>query len=316
MDPHAEPDPSYHLRRVIDHVPSMLAYWDSGLRCRFANRAYETWFGADPDRLLGSSIRDLLGPALFALNEPYILGALRGEPQTFERAITGPDGITRYSLAHYHPDVVNGEVMGFIATVTEVTHLKQTESRLQAMVSRLEDEVLRRRTAEEAAAEGQRSLAITLASIDAGFIAARDGRRTPVQVQAALTRDDDDQPCGLAMVVRDRSAALRAERDASELAAIVAHSVDAIIGKTLDGQITSWNAAAEAMFGHTAAQAVGQPVDLLLPPERAGEQAQILARLARGEHVPPLDTVRLTRDGRRLPVSITASPIPCWKALL
>ena len=377
MDPRAEPYPSHHLRRVVDHVPSMLAYWDSELRCRFANRAYETWFGADPDRLLGSSIRDLLGPALFALNEPYILGALQGEPQTFERAIPGPDGITRFSLAHYHPDVVNGEVVGFIATVTEVTQLKHTEARLQAVISRLEDEVQRRRTAEEAAADGQRSLAVTLASIDAGFIAtdrqgrvtrlnavaerlcgwrqdeargqslwqvfqredrppemplqnpvdlvqargisvhsvhqvmmvARDGRRTPVQVQAALTQDDDGQPCGLAMVVRDRTAALRAERDASELAAIVAHSVDAIIGKTLDGQITSWNAAAEAMFGHTAAQAVGQPVGLLLPPGHEGEQAQILARLARGEHVPPLDTVRLTRDGRRLPVSITASPI-------
>jgi PAS domain-containing protein len=79
----------------------MLACWDRDLRCRFANRAYETWFGADPDRLLGISLRDLLGPELFAVNEPIFLAALRGEEQTFERVVQGPDGLDRHSLANF-----------------------------------------------------------------------------------------------------------------------------------------------------------------------------------------------------------------------
>jgi PAS domain S-box-containing protein len=123
-------DANYHMRLAVDSVPSMLAYWDRDLHCRFANRAYERWFGVDPQALIGTSIRDLLGPKLFALNEPYILGALRGEPQLFERIVPGPDGVNRHALARYIPDVVDGKVLGFVAEVTEVTKLKETEAAL------------------------------------------------------------------------------------------------------------------------------------------------------------------------------------------
>ena len=126
-----EHDPPYFLRRLADQVPSMLAYWDRDLRCRFANRAYERWFGVDPDALIGRSIRELLGPQLFALNEPHIRAALAGEPQTFERLVPGADGVGRHSLAHYLPDVVDGEVRGFAVQVTEVTALKAAEAALR-----------------------------------------------------------------------------------------------------------------------------------------------------------------------------------------
>ncbi|MBT9525723.1 MAG: PAS domain-containing protein [Rhizobacter sp.] len=128
-------DTAYHMRRLVDHLPSMLAYWDRDLLCRFANRAYERWFGVNPDQLVGTSIRDLLGPELFALNEPYIRGALRGEEQVFERVVPGPGGVRRHSLATYVPDIVNGEVMGFMAHVTEVTKLKETEAALRTEVA-------------------------------------------------------------------------------------------------------------------------------------------------------------------------------------
>src|SRR5512140_2874826 len=81
MNHNGDRDASEYLLRVVEQVPSMLAYWDKDLICRYANRAYQRWFGKDPAALLGTSIRDLLGPELFALNEPYILGALRGEEQ-------------------------------------------------------------------------------------------------------------------------------------------------------------------------------------------------------------------------------------------
>lgn len=143
------------MRLLVDRVPTMLAYWDRQLRCRFVNRAYEAWFGVDPDQLLGTHIRDLLGPQLFAMNHPMMLKALAGERQVFERVIPGPGGVERHSLAEYIPDVVNGEVRGFLVQVTSVAELKETkealrrESRLRAEIERNArqlEEVLAERT--------------------------------------------------------------------------------------------------------------------------------------------------------------------------
>ena len=124
-------DANYYMRLLVDRVPSMLAYWDRDLRCRFANRAYERWFGVEPDCLPGRSIRDLLGPVLFEMNEPHIRAALAGERQVFERIVPGPGGIQRHSLAEYIPDLVDGTVRGFLAQVTELTELKETQAALR-----------------------------------------------------------------------------------------------------------------------------------------------------------------------------------------
>ncbi len=120
------------IRRALELAPSMLAYWDRDLRCCFANKAYELWFGVDAQGLVGSSIEDLLGPTIFALNETHIRAALRGEAQSFQRIVPGPDGVQRHSLAHYLPDIVDGEVQGFVAHVTDVTTLKNTEMALRS----------------------------------------------------------------------------------------------------------------------------------------------------------------------------------------
>src|ERR1700755_3122773 len=96
------------LHQLVDRIPSMLAYWDSEQRCRFANRACERWFGVSPESSIGMHLSDLLGP-LYELNLPYIEGALRGEPQEFERKIPEPaGGPARYSKASYLPDVTDG----------------------------------------------------------------------------------------------------------------------------------------------------------------------------------------------------------------
>ncbi len=119
------------LRLILDAVPSMMAYWDSSLCCRFANRAYETWFGVQPEALLGKHISELLGPDLFALNRPMLEAALRGERTDFERTVPGRDGVQRHSLAFYVPDVVDGNVVGILVQVTDVTRLKETEQALR-----------------------------------------------------------------------------------------------------------------------------------------------------------------------------------------
>jgi PAS domain S-box-containing protein len=108
---------------------------------------------------------------------------------------------------------------------------------------------------------------------------------------------------------RDISDRKRAELTQARLAAIVESSDDAIVSKTLDSRITSWNAGAQKLFGYTAEEAIGQSVTMLIPPERHDEERQILERLGRGERIEHYETVRVTRSGRRIVVSLTISPI-------
>src|SRR2546425_2623159 len=93
------------------------------------------------------------------------------------------------------------------------------------------------------------------------------------------------------------------------LAAIVDSSDDAIVSKTLDGIITSWNRAAERIFGWTAAEAVGRPISIVIPPEGLSEEEDVLARLRQGEKLEHFETVRMRKDGSRFEVSLTVSPI-------
>lgn len=93
------------------------------------------------------------------------------------------------------------------------------------------------------------------------------------------------------------------------LAAIVDSSQDAIVSETLDGVITSWNPAAAQLYGYTAAEMLGQSLQRLVPPDRREELGELLARLHRGERVAHVETERLCRDGRRIPVSISISPV-------
>lgn len=123
-------DTSAYMRLLVDRVPTMLAYWDRDFTCRFANRAYEAWFGVNPDHLIGTYVWDLLGPELFAMNKPLMLKALAGERQVFERIVPGPGGIERHSLTEYIPDMVDGVVRGFLVQVTNLTELKETQAAL------------------------------------------------------------------------------------------------------------------------------------------------------------------------------------------
>jgi PAS domain S-box-containing protein len=96
---------------------------------------------------------------------------------------------------------------------------------------------------------------------------------------------------------------------ALRLAAIVDSSDDAIVSKDLNGIVQTWNRGAERIFGYTAAEIVGRPITLLVPPERPDEEPSILARIRRGERVDHYETVRVRRDGQRIDVSVTISPI-------
>jgi PAS domain S-box-containing protein len=101
----------------------------------------------------------------------------------------------------------------------------------------------------------------------------------------------------------------RAERLANLLASIVESSDDAIISKNLDGVITSWNRAAERIFGYLAPEAIGQPITLVIPENRQSEEREILTRIRRGERIDYFETVRRRRDGSLINVSLSVSPV-------
>ena len=122
----------HFIRMVTDHLPGMVAYWDEDLRCRFANASYRDWFGRSPEAMAGITMIELMGEDLFRKNEPFIRGAMRGEPQVFERQLTKPSGEVGHTLARYVPDVdASGHVRGMYVLVSDVSDLKRAEERLQ-----------------------------------------------------------------------------------------------------------------------------------------------------------------------------------------
>jgi PAS domain S-box-containing protein len=102
---------------------------------------------------------------------------------------------------------------------------------------------------------------------------------------------------------------LRADRAIGLLAAIVDSSEDAVVSKTLEGIITSWNASAERLFGYTASEAVGQHISLIIPADRRNEETVIIERIKRGERIEHFDTIRIRKDKALLEISLTISPV-------
>lgn len=141
------------------------------------------------------------------------------------------------------------------------------------------------------------------------LLISRDGTERPIDDSASPIRADDGSMRGAVLVFRDISERKQSEIVQARLAAIVASSDDAIIGKDLDGTIRSWNKGAERIFGYTADEAIGQSITLLLPVERLGEEKGILERLRRGERIRHFDTVRVRKDGQRVDISLSVSPI-------
>ncbi len=145
---------------------------------------------------------------------------------------------------------------------------------------------------------------------------AKDGTERPIDDSVAPIRGKEGEVVGCVLVFRDVSERRRWEKEnASRLAAarllasIVESSEDAIVSKSLDGVIQSWNAGAERIFGYTAEQAVGRHISLIIPEDRADEEASIIARIRAGERIEHFDTIRTRSDGRSVQISLTISPV-------
>ena len=144
----------------------------------------------------------------------------------------------------------------------------------------------------------------------------KDGKECPIDDSAAPIRNEQGHVSGCVLIFRDVTAQRLIEREKANklltarlLASIVESSNDAIISKSLDGIIQSWNAAAERLFGFTAEQAIGRHISLVIPPDRLAEEEQIIASLREGKRIEHYETERLRSDGQHIYVSLTISPI-------
>jgi PAS domain S-box-containing protein len=136
-----------------------------------------------------------------------------------------------------------------------------------------------------------------------------DGTRVRFMPYPTPLRDTSGRLVGAINLLMDMTERHDADLESARLAAIVVSSDDAIISKTIEGRITSWNAGATRIFGYEASEMIGEPILRLIPPELHHEEKEILARLQRGERIEHYETVRVAKDGRRVDVSLTVSPL-------
>ena len=137
----------------------------------------------------------------------------------------------------------------------------------------------------------------------------KDGSRVDISLTVSPIRGPGGHIVGASKIARDISTRRQSELLQARLAAIIESAEDAIIAKTLEGIITSWNVGAERIFGYTAEEAIGKPVTMLIPEDRTDEEPGILARIRQGERVEHFETVRVRKDGTHLNISLTVSPV-------
>jgi PAS domain S-box-containing protein len=137
----------------------------------------------------------------------------------------------------------------------------------------------------------------------------KDGEIVPVEYRIATFRSEGERIGGAIVLVRDVAERAQVEKAMERMASIVENSEDAIVGIAMDGTIMTWNEGARRLHGYTAEDAVGQSLSLLFPPERSEELAEIWGRIKRGERISHYETQRTCRDGSRVEVSVSVSPI-------
>jgi PAS domain S-box-containing protein len=137
----------------------------------------------------------------------------------------------------------------------------------------------------------------------------KNGRRINVSLTVSPIKDEKGRIVGAAKIVRDITQKKKLEEDAFRLAAIVESSDDAIASKDVNGIVTTWNRAAEKLFGYKAEEIIGKSITLIIPPELHQDEQAILNKIRRGEKIEHFETVRLHKNGQRIDVSLTISPM-------
>jgi len=237
-----------------------------------------------------------------------------------KRRVTEQREVFRVTLRSIGDAVMTTDIEGRVTYINEVAESLTGWSHTEALGQPLErvfqivNEVTRKPVENPAMRALRHGVVVGLANHT--VLIKKDGNECPIDDSAAPIRNEQGYVSGCVLIFRDVTAQRLIERDKANqlltarlLASIVESSNDAIISKSLHGIIQSWNAAAERVFGFTAEEAVGHHISLVIPPERLAEEDEIIAKLRTGQRIEHYETERLRRDGRRITVSLTISPI-------
>jgi PAS domain S-box-containing protein len=245
-----------------------------------------------------------------ALQNAQVILAAR---QRVEHEIAADRERLRITLASIGDGVISTDVDGRVTFLNGVAETLTGWSQAEAAGRDLTD-VFRvvaaatRRPLENLALRAVREGTIAGPGEDS-LLLARDGTERWIDDSAAPMWEQPGVPMGTVLVFRDVTERKAAHEAMARLAAIVESSDDAIVSKDLDGKILSWNAGAERIFGYSSGEAVGRSITMLIPSERLDEERMILGRIRRGERVEPFETIRVTKDGRKINISLTTSPV-------
>jgi len=234
--------------------------------------------------------------------------------------VTEQREVFRVTLRSIGDAVLTTDTAGRITYINEVAESLTGWSHTEALGQPLErvfqiiNEVTRKPVESPATRALRQGVVVGLANHT--VLIKKDGTESPIDDSAAPIRNEHGYVSGCVLIFRDVTAQRLIERDKANqlltarlLASIVENSNDAIISKSLDGFIQSWNKAAERVFGYTAEEVVGRHISLVIPPERMAEEDQIIAKLRAGQRIEHFETERLGSDGQRIIVSLTISPI-------
>jgi two-component system CheB/CheR fusion protein len=337
------------LRLNTERSPVFIAFVGTDRTYKFVNKAYAERFGLRQQDIVGRTILDVLGEEVYANIEPYVEAALRGERGEFEVELPYRGIGAHYVWVTYEPEFDEvRRVTGFVATVLDITDRKQAEEKI-SIEKRFSDVIvnslpgifylinergqfLRWNKSLEEVSEYSGEEISKMSPLD--FFGEADKPMIAERIQQVFRSGDataeadlltkgggkipyfftgkkiefDHNPCLTGMGI-DVTRRQQAEIAQSYLAAIVESSDDVIVSMSLDGAITSWNKGAERTFGYFAEEMIGKPIRDLIPPELAQQEAEFLGKLRSGKSVEHYETERVRKDGNRIQISATVSPI-------
>ena len=342
-------DKEAELEQITQSTPLMLTRCTTDLRYAFVNRAYASMLNREPSDIIGRRVEDVIGPEGYSAIRPYIERTLQGEQLEYEQEVTYQGIGTRFVHVAYRPERDgSGNVIGWMGSISDITDRKKAEDALRKSEGELSEffenateaihwvgptgKILRANRAELRmlgySAEEYIGRDIAEFHVDQkviGDILRRLSNGETIENQIAQMRCKDGSIRDVLInssvyfdngkfihsrcFTRDITAQLQAEKGLRQLAAIVESTDDVIIAKDLDGIITSWNAAAERVYGYSAEEMIGKSITVLIPPDRPDEEPAILAKLRNGERIDHYESVRIAKDGRRIDVSLTVSPL-------
>jgi PAS domain S-box-containing protein len=296
------------IRSVIDQqrVPpdGVVSVFDASGKHVARSRAHEQWLGKPASQTLQALMAqgaEGSGPS-FTLDRQHIYAAFsRSSATGWTVAVGVPreaiDGPVRRSYMTLGVGVFASLALGLVAAFVTARSVSRPVNAL--------------RIAAQAVGRGERppeprTALPEVREVAAALLAAHVAREKQLEAEHAILAEAE-----AASRTKDELLAARDREEAGtrRLAAIIDSSDDAIVSKTLEGLITSWNRGAEHMFGWTAAEAIGRGIGMIIPENRRTEEDDVLARIRRGEVVDHYETVRVTKDGRSLNISLSVSPL-------